>query len=263
MHTRMLRFVVVIGTLVGTAAYARADDPLERPSDPAARKFLEEGEALYKLAKWDDAIAEFEKGALRAPELPVWYFALGQAHRQAGRYERARWYFERFLSSIDENDPDAADVVSTTRELIEDMNAAQNRPPTEAAPASTEVPKARGERSSWTTSRKVSLVLGGVGLASVGAGVAFGVRANGMEDDAAALCPTDSCTQADEANTLLERGQRNALYANIAYGVGAAAVVGAAVLWLTGAPEANSPESVVIAPHVSATFAGLDLSMRF
>jgi tetratricopeptide (TPR) repeat protein len=263
MRAGLLRIVLAAGGVLGSAAQASADDPLERPSDPDARKFLEEGEALYKLAKWDDAIAEFEKGALRAPDLPVWYFALGQAHRQAGRYERARWYFERFLSSIDETDPEAADVVATTRELIDDMNAAQNRPPTDAAPAAADVPRARAERSRWTKSRKVSLVLGGVGLASLGAGVVFGVRANGMEDDAAVLCPMDSCARADEANTLLERGQRNALYANVAYGVGVAAVVGAAVLWVTGSPETNAPNSVVITPQASATFAGVDLAVRF
>lgn len=257
--------VTVVALVVATVTVgdAAADDPLTRPTEPEARERLETGEVFYNQEKWDEAIVEFEKGALLAPDLPVWYFALAQAHRQAGRYERARWYFERFLSSVDEDDPDAEEAVATARKLIEDMNAAQNRPPTEAAPV--QVPAVDRERPSrFTTRRKVALGLGGTGLLALGAGVALGLRASGFEDDAAALCPMPSCARADEANALLERGETSALYANVLYGVSAAALLGAAVLWFTGAPDEDEPaHQATVVPRFSDTFAGIDLSMRF
>jgi len=258
----IVRSIVVVALVLG-ARVAHADDPLARPTDPTARKHLEDGEAFYKVQKWDEAVVEFEKGALLAPDLPVWYFALAQAHRQAGRYERARWYYERFLSSADEDDPDAADAVATVRELIADMDAAQNRPPTEAAPAGVPPRAEPSSPSTLTTSRKVAVGTGVLGVVAIGGGVALGVRAQQLEDDAEAICPIEACARADEANNLLERGQRSALYANIAYGVGTAAIVGAVVLWVTGAPDAAERGMVAVTPRVSGTFAGVNLSLRF
>jgi len=73
-----------------------------------------------------------------------------------------------------------------------------------------------------------------------------------------------SCSRADEANALLERGETSALYANVAYGVGAAALLAAAVLWFTGAPDEYEPaHQATVVPRFSGTFAGIDLSMRF
>jgi len=251
------------------AGAALADDPLARPSDPTARKHLEDGEAFYNQEKWDSAVVEFEKGALVAPELAVWYLALGQAHRQAGRYERARWYYERFLSKMDGN-PEAEDVVAMVRKFIDDMAAAQSRLPSEAAP--TQAPPlttpARGSR--FTTMRKIALGLGAGGVAAVGTGLVFGLRAQGFDQDADDLCPEPPCARAAEANALIDRGRTNARYANIAYGIGAVAVVGAAVLWFTGGPaddDAREPRSgapgAAVGVKLSPVFKGFDVIMTF
>ena len=42
-----------------------------------------------------------------------------------------------------------------------------------------------------------------------------------------------------------------ALFANVAYGVGGAAIVGAAVLWFTGAPSKADPEILALVRAVS------------
>jgi serine/threonine-protein kinase len=90
--------------------------------------------------------------------------------------------------------------------------------------------------------------------------VILGTQAKGFQDDAYALCPSASspCANADAANDLMEKGRSRALGANIAYGVGAAAVVGGAVLWFVGAPRAT--ESRVA---VTATGRSLGLAVRF
>lgn len=269
----LVAVVLVLVLSLSGSGLAQAEDPLARPTDATARKHLERGEAFYKVEKWDEAVVEFEKGALVAPDLPVWYFALGQAHRQAGRYERARWYYERFLSSLDENDPDAADVVATVRELIDDMNTAQHRPPTEAAPSS--VPPATSHRpegapvpgrpSTFTTQRRIGVAVAGVAVVGLGAGVVFGIRASDFKDQARVLCPTTACENADEANALEARASANARSANIAYGVSAAAALAAVVLWLTGSsgPATVPEKTVVISPRLSSTVAGIEAMLRF
>ncbi|MEO7731077.1 MAG: hypothetical protein ABIY55_08910 [Kofleriaceae bacterium] len=114
--------------------------------------------------------------------------------------------------------------------------------------------------SRWTPRRKLAVVAGGVGVVVFVTGAVLGSQAKQREDAAFALCPspTTPCTDAAEATDLNKQGQSRALQANVAYGVAAGAVVAAAVLWFTGAPESR----VAVTPRLGEV-AGLDLSLRF
>lgn len=120
---------------------------------------------------------------------------------------------------------------------------------------------AKAEPSSrFTPRRKLAIAAGGVGaVVFVGAAV-LGTQAKQREDAAFALCPspTTPCADAAQATDLNKQGQSRALQANIAYGVAAGAVVAAAVLWFTGAPESR----VAVTPRLGEV-AGLDLHVRF
>jgi hypothetical protein len=104
----------------------------------------------------------------------------------------------------------------------------------------------------WTGKRKAAVALGGVAVAGAVVGVLLGKQATGKKDDAYALCPDPkvACTEADQANTLLDAADSRALGANICFGVAAAAVIGAGVLWFTGAPKHES--SVAVVPGASS-----------
>lgn len=108
--------------------------------------------------------------------------------------------------------------------------------------------------------RKLALAAGGVSLAAVSAGVAFGLQSQQLAEDALALCPSASspCAAAAQARAVNERGQARALQANVAFGVAGGAAIAAAVLWLTGAPESR----VAVTPRLGAV-AGLDLTVRY
>jgi hypothetical protein len=59
----------------------------------------------------------------------------------------------------------------------------------------------------------------------------------------------------------IHTAQSRALQADIAFGVAAAAAIGAGVLWLTGAPE--RVQGVAIAPTVAPGMASLTITGRF
>lgn len=267
---------LMTGVLLAHGGLARADeDPLARPTNAQARAHLERGEALYELQKWDEAIAELEKGALIEPDLPMWLLSLGQAHRQAGHYERARWHYERFLSRID-GMPNTEEIAATVRGLIDDMKAAESRPPVDLAPATAQPPvtdvtadvTTKATQSSvqptrWTLSRKVALGVGAGGLVAAGVGVVLSRRAQGLRDDAEALCPTISCADAMDANEMVESADASERSAVIAYGVGGAAIVGAVVLWFIVAPDDADDRVVSVRPSLYPSFAGINVSSRF
>jgi serine/threonine-protein kinase len=118
--------------------------------------------------------------------------------------------------------------------------------------------------SSFTGKRKLALGLAGAGVVAIGAGVALGLSAKGLEDDAFALCPDGEgtpCANAAEANALSDRGDSRAMLANVAFGVGGVAIVGAAVLWFTGKPAAR--DGVAVTPRIGPRSAGVTVQLRF
>jgi hypothetical protein len=118
--------------------------------------------------------------------------------------------------------------------------------------------------SAFTGKRKIAVAAAGIGLAAIAGGVVFGMQAKGLEDDAFVLCPDPAvpCADAPEAQDKLDSGRSKAMLANIAYGVGGAAVIGAAVLWFTGAPKAE-PARVGVHPTLRPGYSGVDVTVRF
>lgn len=121
-------------------------------------------------------------------------------------------------------------------------------PPPPRPTAQPAQPAQRGDdapQSMFTTRRKIALGVAGASVIGIAAGVVLGNGAKGKEDDAFKLCPdpTMVCAQAAQANSLIQSSHSWALGANVAYGVAAAAAIGAGVLWFTGAPSASNTET--------------------
>jgi len=258
--------VVLLVALLAVTSYA---SPVDNPADAKALDHLRIGNRHLDLEHYDEAIEEYEAGALIEPA-PIFWLNIGLAHRKAGRYADAARAYRTFLSKIGDG-PDAAEIRAQVEEIIRAMDDAANKPPTEAEPtasgdATERLPEApsrdREPVSRLTTGRKASLFLAGGGLIALGAGVVFGIRSSGYEDDAATLCPMTACADADRANELLQDAEDAARNANIAYAVGGVAVVGAAALWFLTGPE-QSASAVSAGPLVSPTAAGVQVIGRF
>ncbi|MDX2091332.1 MAG: hypothetical protein SFX73_25965 [Kofleriaceae bacterium] len=118
--------------------------------------------------------------------------------------------------------------------------------------------------STFTGKRKIAVGVAAVGVVAIAGGVLFGTQAKGFEDDAFALCPDPStpCPDGDKANDLMDKGQSRAMFANVSYGVGAAALIGAGVLWFLGAPT-TTESRISVVPRAGATTAGIDMTVRF
>jgi len=88
------------------------------------------------------------------------------------------------------------------------------------------------EGVSHAEARRSAYVIGTVGLAAVGVGAYFGIRAIKLNHDANQLCPTSQCRDAQiGAINKIEDARSSARAANISIGIGSAAVVSAGLLW--------------------------------
>ncbi len=183
-------------TQVGGIAYAyRRGDKEDKEKAGAHYK---EGKKLFDLGKFAEAIAEWEKG-YAAKEDKAFLINLGHAHREMGNFDKAIFYYKRYLVGIDDNAPQRAAVleyisvleakrVEAARKAEEDAKAkeAKNNPPPDLSikkePKDSNVPpppppppvEEGGLMSKWWFWAGVVAVVGG--------GVAIGVVASGGGD---------------------------------------------------------------------------------
>jgi hypothetical protein len=108
--------------------------------------------------------------------------------------------------------------------------------------------------SSWTGTRKGAIVIGILGLAAAGGGLAFGLHGNDLETQSDALCPTTSCNNA-MALQLNSDARSAALYSDIGYIAGGALVGTAIIMWIVGSPG--------VTPVVAPDRVGLAFEARF
>jgi hypothetical protein len=106
------------------------------------------------------------------------------------------------------------------------------------------------------TRKTIALVVGGVGLASIGAGVWFGLRARSKWNDASNACTDVVCpgSAVSEGKDAQRAGTASTIFLVSGLGV----LAGATVLWLT-APDAKT----TVAPDVGKSHAGVMLRASF
>ncbi|HET7538726.1 MAG TPA: hypothetical protein VFK05_02605 [Polyangiaceae bacterium] len=109
--------------------------------------------------------------------------------------------------------------------------------------AASEPPRAppNPEQSSWSTQRTLALVAGGVGIAGITAGTFLGLAAGSRMQRARGLCSDGQSGCSDEALALQDQAGGFALGSTIAFGVGAAGLVGGIGLWLTAPNHSERP----------------------
>src|SRR4051812_8543137 len=87
------------------------------PSDEARAKALfKEGETSYNLGQFDAALAKYTE-AYKLKPLPGFLFNIAQCHKQLGQYERAAFFYGRF---IDTSGPKAPNV-DVAKTLLDEM----------------------------------------------------------------------------------------------------------------------------------------------
>jgi hypothetical protein len=132
--------------------------------------------------------------------------------------------------------PALADVKEEPKP-VEPVVAAKAEPKPEPAPAPEEKPNNSGRRT-------LAIVVGGVGVAALAAGIFKGAEYIDKNNQAKSICPSGvNCTSDEIAQhqQAVDDARKARTWAYVGIGVGSAAVVGATVLLLTS-PHASSSQ---------------------
>lgn len=115
-----------------------------------------------------------------------------------------------------------------------------------AAPAATP--------SAGSSQRKLAaLVVGSVGVVGLGVGAAFGLMVKPTYDKSDAHCTGNSCDATGHSDR--QSAFSKAEVSNIAFGLGAAALVGGVVLWLTAPKDHATESATLVTPLLGPTAA--------
>ena len=289
-YNATMRYVVAMAALLMlSAGVARGDD------QGTARDHYIKGTRAYELGLYDEAIAEY-MAAYKTKDDPALLFNLGQAHRLAGHATEALHFYKTYLAKVPEtaNRADVESKIRELKELVEKQKQAQAEPPavsgasnqpagTGAVPpgpvpgmlggptdvgvggnhaAAAVVQAAPPAQAQPGRGRKLAgIVTASAGLALVGTGIAFGVLAKQAGDQ---------LTQLDQNSGVFDpskesAGRRDQVLEGVFIGVGAAAVVTGAILYVVGARAGrdDAPRAVTLSPAVAAHLAGATLRMVF
>jgi tetratricopeptide (TPR) repeat protein len=232
------------------------------PTNRAAIDQLARGRIAYKLQKWDEAVAAFEAGAMVEPSLPIWLWNLGQTHRQAGHYEQAKWYFERFITE-EQDDPEGGDAVKLARQFVKDLDAAAKREPRALPPDPQSKPMAAPHPSDGQSKADEPLRLprpetappwyaDGLGWGLVGTGVISLGVGGGFTLDGSSL-RTDADRESNEVTRLqlYDKADSRERIGWVTLAAGAGLIVGG-VIKLAIAPNSKNTQQATIFIGASA-----------
>jgi tetratricopeptide (TPR) repeat protein len=120
--TRLLLILSLALPIITSGRVARADDT---PAVREAKHHFERGEKLYALAKFSEAIDEYQK-AFDAKPIPAFLFNIGQCYRNLGDYDAAIFSYRKYLKLA----PDAENR-DQVEQLIADLEAKKDAQRTE------------------------------------------------------------------------------------------------------------------------------------
>jgi hypothetical protein len=253
MHIRPLGFAIALASLLGALpASAEAPKkkaaPAQNETDSEARRLYKEGDKLYAEGDYEGAVRAFEK-SYELSQQPALQYNLANAYERLGRYDDG-------VKALQAYEPHAAgDEREVVRRRIKKLQerADQQRlekkdaAPT-ASPSSEPAPDAGAAPAAETTAETTAVatpassppvlgyVLLGVGAVGLGVGSYFGLQALSTKSDVEALCPDvgGKKTCSSSADGPLSSNQRNAIVADVGFGVGIAAVAVGAYLVFAG-----------------------------
>jgi hypothetical protein len=132
-----------------------------------------------------------------------------------------------------------------------------------AAGSVTSGPEAAPSRG-LGTQRTVGLVLGGAGVAALGAGTIFWISSMSAWSSAKQACGgnPEACTDVGTGTTYHDKASTDALFGTISFVAGGALLAAGGVLFFTG-PRDSRPAALVVSPSFGARSAGLVLRGGF
>jgi tetratricopeptide (TPR) repeat protein len=251
-----------LGACLALAAAPALADPTPDAKDP--KQLYDEGLRHYNLAEYGQAIDAWKQAYLLSKK-PVLLFNIGQAFRLSGDCAQAMTFYDSYTREepAPKNQDELDQAVAQCKDKLAVAGHAAPVPdkppvpppthvtPEPATPVATVTAQPRPQPP--TDLRRIGLITTLSGVALGGAALYFALDGRSQQNTVA-----DITIWTPALDSTQSRGHRDNV---LAWGLGiagGAAVITGVVLWLTGAPAAETGPNVAIAPggaRIGWTFA--------
>jgi tetratricopeptide (TPR) repeat protein len=135
--SRVQRFLLSSLFVLATIGSAHAAAP-SGEAEKQARALYERAEKSFDVGKFADALADYQ-AAYEAKPLPGFLFNIAQCYRNMGDFDRARFFFRRYLA-VDPRAPNRRKVEELIGEMTKQIEAQKAAGPTTSPPPATTAP---------------------------------------------------------------------------------------------------------------------------
>jgi tetratricopeptide (TPR) repeat protein len=248
----MSRSIVLACLLsVGFPAVAWADAPTQ-DAVAAAKEHFQRAKDLYKAGSYREALAETESAHALDPTAKQLVYNLAVLHEKLSEIDEAIASLQQYLQmNVDPQERERAEsFVRRLEGAKREIGRGTSPPPASSArpasPVAPTAPELREHPSEPPSSRGygASIALGVVSLAGFGVGAFFGLQA--LSDRPTGFVTGQTGTYADYEQRA-SNARRKAAIADIAFGVGAVATLGA-VYFLFARPDGRAKAALSIGP---------------
>jgi hypothetical protein len=259
----MLASTLVLGQVAAQPAPAPTPQQKQQVQD-----LVKQAIARSQAADHAGAIELYQRAYATTP-LPTLLSNIGAEYQLAAKPVEALKYFCMYLEK-DPAGPLASYATGQAKLLqsqltgapVEEANVCKapvQQPPPPPPPEEPKVVPAAGPSDPGKGLKTTGLVVGGVGVVSLGLGIYFGIQAKKISDD---ITENEEMWRNDIIS-YQDKGQRNEYLQITFLAVGGAAVIGGALLYMKGRSKTKAAESMTVTPSMSSGSASLTLSGAF
>jgi tetratricopeptide (TPR) repeat protein len=264
---RMFVRLVLLAAIAVTAAPLRAAAQPAAPSERdvvQAKQYTSDGIAAAKNGDYDTAVASYEKAYDLVPH-PTLLFNQAEAHRLAGRLDKAEALYKRYLDAAP-----TGPLANDARDRLAEIARRNAEQPREVAPVPPPIPPSSPTLTGTPTAppagpeltgtapvieapaqpgrrqRIAGIAVAAAGVVAFGVGAGYGLHARDLQHQVEKMYDRDKEQAGERANTIAIVGMT---------GGGILAIAGAGLYWW-GYSQGHASERVAVGPLVSDRTAG-------
>lgn len=250
----MMLLLRALATLALVCCLARPALAMSEEDERAKAHFLA-GQSYYDQASYADALKEFNE-AYRLSKKPALLYNIARCFEGLGQLGDAVGMLERYLTD-EPATPDRTSIEERIRNLKERQQRAAAPPPVAPAPPPAQLtaapPPPPTSSASGSRHRRWTWIVGGTGVALLGAALGTGVASqldyNGLHSD----CPNHACASGGNYQSRIDSGKSLSLTTDVLWPVGAAAVATGVVLFFLEGRHAHTHASLSPLPATKTT----------
>lgn len=231
----------------GTAIAQQASGTVSPAKKAQAQQRFTKAKALYKQGKYRAAVEELEEARKLDPESPDLVYNLAVVHEKLVEIDKAIEHYKLFVGMTDN-----ADEIARVQGIIQRLEGAKTEvaPTASAAPAASSgaeppppPPPPAAPKEPEKNGRFDGLVIasGVVAVAGLATGIVFGLKAKG--DEITGTPRTDPSTSYQDLQDRNDSAKKNALFADIGFGVAIVGGVAGALLYFTRSAEPSKEQA--------------------